>query len=70
VGFETTAPIYALMIEEIIKNNIKNLKLMTSIKTIIPAISYICENEKNIDAFLCPGHVSVIIGSSVYTIWR
>jgi len=55
------------MIEEIIKNNIKNLKLMTSIKTIIPAISYICENEKNIDAFLCPGHVSVIIGSSVYT---
>jgi len=34
------------MIEEIIKNNIKNLKLMTSIKTIIPAISYICENEK------------------------
>jgi len=67
VGFETTAPIYALMIEEIIKNNIKNLKLMTSIKTIIPAISYICENEKNIDAFLCPGHVSVIIGSSVYT---
>jgi len=55
VGFETTAPIYALMIEEIIKNNIKNLKLMTSIKTIIPAISYICENEKNIDAFLCPG---------------
>ena len=66
VGFETTTPIYALLLEEIIKNDIKNLKLLTSIKTIIPALAFICENEENIDAFLCPGHVSVIIGSSVY----
>ena len=66
VGFETTTPIYALMLEEIMNNDIKNLKLMISIKTIIPALSFICENEKNIDAFLCPGHVSVITGSSVY----
>lgn len=66
VGFETTTPIYALMLEEMIAKGIKNLKLMTSIKTIIPALTYICENEKNIDAFLCPGHVSVITGSSIY----
>jgi len=66
VGFETTTPIYALMIEEMIKNKIDNLKLLTSLKTIIPALTFICENEKDIDAFLCPGHVSVIIGSSVY----
>jgi len=66
VGFETTTPIYALLIEEIIKNNIKNLKILTSLKTIIPALSYICENEKGIDAFLCPGHVSVITGSNIY----
>lgn len=66
VGFETTTPIYALLIEEIVKNNIKNLKILTSLKTIMPAISFVCENEENIDAFLCPGHVSVIIGASVY----
>lgn len=66
VGFETTTPIYALLIEEIIKYNIKNLKLLTSVKTIVPALSFLCENEKNIDAFLCPGHVSVITGSSIY----
>jgi len=54
------------MIEEMIKNNVKNLKLLTSIKTIIPALSFICENEEKIDAFLCPGHVSVITGCSVY----
>lgn len=66
VGFETTTPIYALMLEEMRKNKIQNLKLLTSIKTIIPALSFLCETEKNIDAFLCPGHVSVITGSRVY----
>lgn len=66
VGFETTTPVYALLMEEIIKKNIKNLKLLTSLKTIVPAISFICENEKDIDGFLCPGHVSVIIGAGVY----
>ncbi|MGB8450867.1 MAG: hydrogenase formation protein HypD [Anaerocolumna sp.] len=66
VGFETTTPVYALLIEEIINNDIKNLKLLTSLKTILPALSYICEKEENIDAFLCPGHVSVITGCSIY----
>lgn len=66
VGFETTTPIYALMLEEIINKSIKNLKLLTSIKTIIPALHFICENEKEIDAFLSPGHVSAITGSKVY----
>ena len=64
VGFETTTPIYAVLIEEMKKNKIKNLKLLTSLKTIIPAVSYICENEEKIDAFLAPGHVCVIIGYS------
>lgn len=66
VGFETTTPIYALMMEDILKDKIRNLKLMPSIKTILPALEFICENEKQIDAFLCPGHVSVITGSEVY----
>jgi len=66
VGFETTIPIYAVLIEEIVQNKIDNLKILTSLKTIVPAISFLCENEENIDAFLCPGHVSVITGSGVY----
>ncbi len=66
VGFETTTPIYALIMEEVIKLNIKNIRLLTSIKTILPALTYICENEQGIDAFLCPGHVSVITGSRIY----
>lgn len=66
VGFETTIPIYAIIIDEIIKNEIKNLKLLTSLKSIVPALEYICEKEEGIDGFLCPGHVSVITGSSIY----
>lgn len=34
VGFETTTPIYALMLEEILQNNIMNLKLLTSVNQI------------------------------------
>lgn len=67
VGFETTVPIYGLIVDELMKEEIKNLKLLTSLKTILPALTFICENEKGIDAFLCPGHVSVIIGSRSYT---
>lgn len=66
VGFETTIPIYAIMLEEILQKNVRNLKLLTSLKTILPALRYICEHEKGIDGFLCPGHVSVIIGSAAY----
>ena len=35
-------------------------------KTVLPALEWICENEKDIDGFICPGHVSVIIGSDAY----
>lgn len=66
VGFETTTPIYALMLKDILQKGIHNLKFMTSIKTMLPALTYICENERDIDAFLCPGHVSVITGSALY----
>jgi len=66
VGFETTAAVYAQLIKEINDRGIKNIKLVTSLKTIIPALSWICENEKGIDGFICPGHVSVITGSTAY----
>lgn len=66
VGFETTAPAYALMIQEAVKKGISNIKLVTALKTAIPALHWICENQEDIDGFICPGHVSVITGSRVY----
>lgn len=66
VGFETTVPIYGLLLEEMKKQQIQNLKLMTSMKKILPALELICSQEKQIDGFLCPGHVSVITGSNCF----
>lgn len=66
VGFETTAPSYALLLEEVKKYELTNIKILTSLKTMLPALTYICDNEEHIDAFLCPGHVSVITGFHIY----
>ena len=66
VGFETTVPAYALTIEEAVRRGVTNLRLLTALKTVMPALQWICQNEDEIDGFLCPGHVSVIIGSDAY----
>ena len=68
VGFETTAASYAALMDEIVNLGITNIKLLTSIKTMPTALSYICEAQPDIDAFICPGHVSVIIGALAYEV--
>ena len=65
VGFETTIPVYAVLVDQLVQGNIRNVRLLTSLKTMLPALDYLCQNEE-IDAFLCPGHVSVLIGSAAY----
>lgn len=66
VGFETTAPAYGLMLRQAKEAGLKNIRLITALKTVIPALTWICENQQDIDGFICPGHVSVIIGSRPY----
>ncbi|MDR0356823.1 MAG: hydrogenase formation protein HypD [Clostridiales Family XIII bacterium] len=66
VGFETTVPAYALLLEELIERKIENVKLLTALKSAVPAIGRICEEDDIADGFLCPGHVSVVTGSAVY----
>ncbi len=66
VGFETTVPAYGLVLDEMGKANLKNLVLVTALKTVLPALEYICSNQPEIDGFLMPGHVSVITGSNAF----
>ena len=66
VGFETTVPVYALMLREAKKQGITNIRLITALKTVLPALEWICENQNDVDGFICPGHVSVITGIHVY----
>jgi hydrogenase expression/formation protein HypD len=67
VGFETTAPATAVIVNEAHQQNIKNLFILSNHKLVIPAMKELLSDvNNNIDAFLCPGHVSVIIGSDAY----
>ncbi|TRZ49007.1 hydrogenase formation protein HypD [bacterium] len=67
VGFETTAPTVALSIISAKKEKIKNLFFFSSLKLIPPAMGYLLKDKRlAIDAFLCPGHVSAIIGLRPY----
>lgn len=66
VGFETTTPIYALLLREAEKSNITNVKILTSLKTMPPVIDWVCRKQGGIDGFLAPGHVSTITGSHIY----
>jgi len=66
IGFETTAPAFGLLIEEAEARGIRNLKLLTSLKSALVAIDWICAAGEAIDAFLCPGHVSVVTGADAY----
>lgn len=67
VGFETTAPAIALSILEAQKENLKNLFFFSALKLIPAAMRYLLKDKRlNLSAFLCPGHVSVIIGTKPY----
>ncbi|HHS13205.1 MAG TPA: hydrogenase formation protein HypD [bacterium] len=66
VGFETTAPTVAASILEAENQGIDNYKVLSAHKVMPPAMRALCAGELNLDGFLCPGHVSTIIGSKPY----
>lgn len=66
VGFETTTPIYAVLLEKIIEEDIKNIRLLTALKTMPAAIDTLCQMGGRIDGFIAPGHVSVITGANEF----
>lgn len=67
VGFETTAPAVAWTLKQAKQNAISNYSVLCAHKTIPNAMAALIEGgDVHIDGFLCPGHVSVIIGSRAY----
>lgn len=66
VGFETTTPIYALLIDTIINNDINNIKILSALKTMPAVIESLCNEENDIDGFIAPGHVAVVTGSNAF----
>lgn len=67
IGFETTSPTVAASVIQAEKEGIDNFYLLCSHKLIPPAMEGLLKaGEVKIDGFICPGHVSTIIGSRPY----
>ena len=67
IGFETTTPMTCALMEQVIKQDIKNILFSINHIT-VPEVMRVLVEDKNckIDAFLGPSHVSVISGSKIY----
>lgn len=66
VGFETTAPVYTLLLEEAMREKIQNIRLLTALKTMPNAIAWLLAEGARLDGFLAPGHVCAVTGSSYF----
>jgi hydrogenase expression/formation protein HypD len=67
LGFETTMPSTALTILQAEVEDVKNFSLFCNHITIIPTIKAILDSpDLQLDGFLGPGHVSLVIGTQPY----
>jgi hydrogenase expression/formation protein HypD len=72
IGFETTAPAVGLAILEAKRRGLGNFSVLCAHKLIPPAMLALLDSEVRgegrlpVDGFICPGHVSVVIGSDAY----
>ena len=67
VGFETTIAPIVSVVDEAIREGVANLSLLTAFKLVPPALrALLADPEIRIDAFLCPAHVSAVIGEHAY----
>lgn len=67
LGFETTMPSTALTVIEASKEDVTNFSLFCNHITIIPTLKAILDSPQlEIDGFLGPGHVSMVIGVRAY----
>jgi hydrogenase expression/formation protein HypD len=67
VGFETTAPATAVVVRQAAQEGIENFFALSGHKLVVPAMrALVSQKNHRIDAFLCPGHVSAIIGYGAF----
>ncbi len=67
VGFETTLPVLAATMIRAKEMKLENFFAIPSGRLAPPAMAALLQsNDVKIDGFICPGHVSTIIGSAPY----
>lgn len=67
IGFETTTPMTAALLDRVIKENISNLYFHINHVLVIPPLLALLDSKPcNINALIAPSHVSVISGAKIY----
>ena len=67
LGFETTMPSTALTVQEAKKQDVLNFSILCNHITIPQTLKALLDTDNlNLDAFIGPGHVNMIIGTEVY----
>ncbi|MCG6135360.1 MAG: hydrogenase formation protein HypD [Nostoc sp. LLA-1] len=67
LGFETTAPSTALTILQAAAENITNFSMFCNHVLVVPALEALLDNpDLQLDGFVGPGHVSMVIGTDPY----
>lgn len=66
VGFETTTPNAAALAEAAKAENIKNLSILTALKTMPAAIKTVLGSGCHVDGLICPGHVAAVTGRRTF----
>jgi hydrogenase expression/formation protein HypD len=67
VGFETTSPTIAATVVEARRRGLGNVSILPFFKTVPRALDMLARLPgRSLDGFICPGHVSAIIGSDAY----
>jgi len=67
IGFETTAPTNAMAVLLARERGLKNFSIFSNHVTVPPAVRAILESpDVQLDAFIGPGHVSLVTGSKIY----
>jgi hydrogenase expression/formation protein HypD len=67
IGFETTVPTIAAAVRQAKQEGLANFLVLSAHKLLPPAMEVLLSAaEVRIDGFLCPGHVTTIIGTEPY----
>lgn len=67
IGFETTIAPVLVTLERAKMAGVANFSLLVAFKRVLPAMeAVLSDGRTSIDGFLCPPHVSTVIGASAY----
>ncbi|ROQ93339.1 hydrogenase formation protein HypD [Desulfosoma caldarium] len=67
IGFETTAPTVAAAVTMANRQGIQNFSVFSAHKVLPPAMeALLSSGDLRLDGFLCPGHVTTVIGAKAY----